>query len=78
MICDAFAQVIKHHSRKNSASMTARISKIAGGSSGITVAIAWRASSHAPEQEVDSAELARRCVAAWERFFRQEGLALSA
>lgn len=78
MICDAFAQVIKHHTRSKSGAMTARISRISGSSSGVRVAIAWRMSSHAPEQETDALALAQRCIAAWERFFTQEGLTLPA
>jgi hypothetical protein len=72
-LCDGFAQTTKHHTREGKDPITARISKIRVTPEGVQAEIAWSSRSGATGAE-DALDLARRCVAAWEQFFRQTGL----
>lgn len=73
MICDGMAQTIKHHTRNSTRRdpITARVSWVRGGP--LRAEIEWTRPSGARGTE-DALDLARRCVAAWEQFFRQHGL----
>jgi hypothetical protein len=76
-LCDGMAQTTKHHTRKpmgkNQDPITARIASISGSSSGDRVLIEWQSWSGQQGTE-DGLDLANRCVAAWEKFLKQEGL----
>jgi hypothetical protein len=72
-ICDGFAQTLKHHTRTKVGSISARIFNIDTAPPGVRVEIAWRVDS-GPETTVDALDLARDCMAAWRRWFSQEGL----
>jgi hypothetical protein len=77
-LCDGLAQTIKHHTRNRKPSpkdrdpITARISHVRSGF-GVTAQIEWCSFSGLSGSE-DAYDLARRCVAGWEQFFKQEGL----
>ena len=70
-LCDGMAQTIKHHTRTptswNPDPITAWIATVYGGKG------EWSSVSGANGTE-DALRLARRCVAAWQRFFQREGL----
>jgi hypothetical protein len=72
-IPDGFAQTLKHHTRTKAGSISARIASIDAALPGIRVEIAW-STSGGPETKVDALNLARTTVAAWRRYFAQEGL----
>jgi hypothetical protein len=72
-IPDGLAQTLKHHTRTKPGSISARIARIDTAPPGIRVEIAWRRPDD-PETNEDARHLARRTVAAWRRYFAQEGL----
>jgi hypothetical protein len=72
-ICDGFAQTDKHHTREGKDPITARIIKMQMTPEGARVEVGWSSKSGAAGTE-DALDLARRCVAAWEKFFKHEGL----
>jgi hypothetical protein len=75
-LCDGMAQTTKHHSRKptqaNPDPITARITRVDSGF-GVKAEIGW--SSHRGRSGIEEAlDLARRCMAAWRRFFQKYNL----
>jgi hypothetical protein len=74
-ICDGLAQTSKHHTREGKNDpITAWIGSIMSKSSGSSSArIEWARPSGSQGSE-DALDLARVCVAAWQRFLRQHRL----
>jgi hypothetical protein len=65
-LADAMAQTTKHHTRRGSADITARITEIRVGPDGASAKIGW--SGAADSGSEDALDLARRCVIAWQGF----------
>lgn len=77
LVCDAFAQTLKHHTRDSKDTITAYIARItttSGASHSSSATIQWSNPSGATGKE-DALDLARTCVAAWERFLKHHRLA---
>ncbi|MFF9806370.1 hypothetical protein ACF1G5_14760 [Streptomyces coeruleorubidus] len=72
-LCDGIAQTRKHHTREGADPITAKISKVYGGQGGVRAEIEWSRPSGAQGTE-DALDLAQRCVSAWLRFLKHEGL----
>jgi hypothetical protein len=66
-LADAIAQTTKHHTRRGSEDITARLTEIRVGPDGARAQIGWSRAAGDSGFE-DSLDLARRCVIAWQRF----------
>ncbi|PWK41665.1 hypothetical protein [Actinoplanes xinjiangensis] len=74
VLCNGMTQTIKHHTRRPGRDpdpITARVSWVHGG--GVRAEIEWSRPS-GPRGTEDALDLARRCAAAWTRFFQQHRL----
>jgi predicted RNA-binding Zn-ribbon protein involved in translation (DUF1610 family) len=74
-LCDGMAQTDKHHTRtagRDPDPITARVAWVYSGS-GVRAEIEWSRKSGA-SGTVDALDLARRCTAAWKRFFQRHNL----
>lgn len=76
-LCDAIAQTAKHHTRRQSGNpITAVVVELFSDQKGVHGDVAWT-SNAGNNGRVDALMLADQCVAAWENFFRENGLNLN-
>jgi hypothetical protein len=71
-VCLGVANTTKHHTRSQPGAMTARITSISSGGHGASATIGWTEGTKSGTEDVLS--LAKRCVAAWERYLAANGL----
>jgi hypothetical protein len=69
--CEAMASTSKHHKR-HPRQVTARVHSITATPTGTQATIRWERGSNTGTE--DALDLARRCVAAWDRYLQRKGL----
>ena len=69
--CEAMASTSKHH-RRHSRQLTARVHSITPAPTGTRATIRWQQASDTGTE--DALDLARRCLAAWDRYLQSKGL----
>ena len=68
--CEAMASTSKHH-RRHSRQLTARVHSITPAPTGTRATIRWQQGSNTGTE--DALDLARRCLAAWDRYCTKQG-----
>jgi hypothetical protein len=69
--CEAMASTSKHH-RRHPRQVTARVHSVTPTPGGTRTTIKWEEGSHAGTE--DALDLARRCMAAWDRYLQSKSL----
>ena len=70
-VCAGIANTTKHHTRTQAGAMTARVAVVTTDETGTRVITRWSEGQKSGTE--DALDLARRCVAAWDDYLKQNG-----